>query len=311
VSDQEIASKQQVTGSHATETLPSRSVYRSVEGRAEFQAYYQKSLDLLEQHYETKLISTRFGETHVTMTGNKSGTPIMVLPGMSIAGPMMLDFFKGLAKDHWLIAPDLVGQPGRSADVPFTHKHNNYGYWLLDLLDGLNIEKIDIAGASFGGAIGLDLFQLAPERVGKQALIVTAGLTPKLPLMKIYATLLFSWLYYRFFPNKGILATIASPLSKHLTQDNLEYLDLIIRQTAFWRHRPAGPFSKRDLASEMQPVFIVFARNDIMFPYEQTNPHAHEVLPIQKEFTLVESAHMPGDEEMLPIHKEIADYFNT
>lgn len=289
--------------------LPKNSVYRSVAGREEFHAYYDKSLNLLTGNVETSTHQTSFGATHVTCMGNRQGKPLLILPGMSIAGPMMLDFFAYLAKDHWLIAPDLIGQPGRSADGPFSMSNNAYGKWMIELLDELGISQTNIAAASFGGSIGLELQKLVPNRVGKLALVVTAGITPKLPYLKIYAKLLFTWLAYRHFPNKAVLETIARPLSRHLTSDNLEYLDIVIRQTAFWRHRPAGPFFKEDMPADMEPALVVFARNDILFPYKKTRAHAEHILNIGHEFVLEESAHMPGDKEMAPIHKEIEAYF--
>ncbi|MGJ8528015.1 alpha/beta fold hydrolase [Maritalea sp.] len=291
--------------------LPKHSVYRSKEGRAEFQALYDDTLRRSPYPIQTKMVSTSFGASHVSMMGNSNGAPILILPGMSTAGPLMLEFFAYLAKDHWLIAPDLIGQPGRSADVPFSPKHNAYGIWLSELLDGLAIEKINIAGASFGGSIGLELLKLMPGRVNKHALIVTAGLTPKVPYFKIYAKLLFTWLAYRFVPKKSLLPKIARPLSRHLTPENLEYLDIVIRQTAFWRHRPAGPFFKEDMPKMMEPVFIIFGKNDILFPYAKTRKHAHSVLNIGQEFILTQSAHMPGEKEMAPIHKEIEAYFKS
>ncbi len=48
-----------------------------------------------------------------------------------------------------------------------------------------------------------------------------------------------------------------------------------------------------------------------MFPYAQTKAHAEHILDIGHEFVLKESAHMPGDKEMAPIHKEIEAYFKS
>lgn len=291
--------------------LPKNSVYRSIDGRAEFQAYYDKVVHSLNEPVATNCYDTSFGSTHVTTMGNPEGKPILILPGMSIPGPMMLDFFAYLAKDNWLIAPDLIGQPGRSADAPFSPRNDAYGKWAIELLDALSLSQVNIAAASFGGSIGLELLKLAPQRIHKQALIVAAGLTPKLPYFKIYAKLFFTWMAYRHFPNKAILQTIARPLSRHLTSDNLDYLDIVIRQTAFWRHRPAGPFFGNDMPKTMKPVLIVFGKNDIMFPYKETKAHAEKILNIGHEFVLEESAHMPGDKEMAPIHKEIEAYFKN
>lgn len=289
--------------------LPKKSVFRSQSGRREFLDYYEKTISLLPYPVERQTVATRYGKTHLSMMGNKSGRRIVILPGMSIAGPMMLDFFAYLAKDNFLIAPDLIGQPGKSEDTHFTPKANAYGNWMQDLLDGLAIDKADFAATSFGGSISLDLLKIAPERVGKQALIVTAGVTPKLPYMQIYAKLLISWMAYRYVPLKQSLRTIARPLSRHLTDDNLEYLDIVLRQTAFWRHRPAGPFTPDDFSNSMEPVLITFAANDILFPFKQTVPHATKTLNIGESYTLQESAHMPSEKEMAPIHERIEAYF--
>jgi pimeloyl-ACP methyl ester carboxylesterase len=289
--------------------LPKNSVFRSLKGRDEFLRYYQKTIESLPHPVRQKTVSTSFGKTHFSMMGNPNGRQIVILPGMSIAGPMMLDFFAYLAKDHYLIAPDLIGQPGLSEDKPFSPNNNAYGRWLAETLDGLKLEKADFAATSFGGSISLELLKLAPERVGKQALIVTAGLTPKLPYLQIYAKLLISWMAYRYMPIKKSLRTIARPLSRHLTDENLKYLDIVLRQTAFWRHRPAGPFFKEDFRSDTEPVLITFAANDILFPFGKTVPHAKETLNIGESFTLNESAHMPSEKEMAPIHKRIEAYF--
>jgi pimeloyl-ACP methyl ester carboxylesterase len=289
--------------------LPKESVYRSVTGREEFFAFYDMVCDRLPDTMRATRVMTRYGETHVTFGGTPGKKPLLVLPGMSIAGPMMLEFFDYLWEDRLLIAPDLVGQPGLSADRIFNPADNAFGKWAVDMLDGLEIERIDIAGASFGGAIGLDLAMIAPERVGKLGLIVTAGLTPRLPYLQIYASMFFSWMTYRYLPVKSLLPAIARPLSRGLTADNLDYLDLIIRQTAFWRHRPAGPFAPADLKDKLEPVFITFSQNDILFPFATTRPHAHKTVPIAEEHVLTGSAHMPSAADVEPVHDALRAYF--
>lgn len=307
--DRALPTSPQLTKVDLETALPKHSVYRSKNGRKEFNQYYDKTIKLLPYPVQQKTVTTRFGDTHICTMGNPNGRRIVILPGMSITGPIMLDFFAYLAKDHLLIAPDLIGQPGRSADTLFSPKKHGYGHWLQDVLDQLEIKKADFAAASFGGSICLDLLAIAPERVGKQALIVTAGLTPKLPYLKIYAKLFMTWMAYRFWPIKKTLRTIARALSRHLTDENLIYLDIVIRQTAFWRHRPAGPFVANNFPNNIEPVFITFSRNDILFPIAHTKPHAEKTLPFAKSFTLEESAHMPSEKEMAPIHNEIETYF--
>jgi len=293
---------------HGVARLPKDSVFRSVAGRAEFLAHYDAATARLPFPMQSRMVRTRVGATHLSIAGNPQGTPVVVLPGMSIVGPLMLEFFARLAEKHLLIAPDLIGQPGRSEDRPMPTADHGYGRWLADVLDALNLHRVDVASASFGSSIALDLASIAPERVGRMAMVVPAGLTPRIPYLQIYSSLVLSWMAYRHMPARRILSTIAAPLCRSLSQDNLDYLDIVIRQTAFWRHRPAGPFFAADLGGYRRPVFLVLARRDILFPHASTRANAHQAVRIAEEVVLSECSHMPGPQEMAPVHEQIARF---
>jgi len=288
--------------------LPKNSVYRSVAGRREYLAYYDKISERLPFPAQSRMVQTRFGATHLSLAGNPAGKPIIVLPGMSIAGLMMIEFFALLARDHLLIAPDLIGQPGRSEDRPMPIADHAYGRWLAELLDALGIASADMASGSFGSSIALDLAAMAPERVGRMALVVPAGLTPRLPYLQIFTGLFFSWLVYRQLPRRRHLHAISRPLCQSLSENDLDYLDIVIRQTAFWRHRPAGPFVAADLRGYHHPVLLVLAGRDIMFPHRPTRANAHQALRIAEEVVLPDSAHMPAPHDMASIHQQIARF---
>lgn len=290
------------------ETLPQRSVYRSVAGREAYLDFYDRIVARQPGAVQTRTIPTRFGATRLTFGGNAKGAPLIVLPGMSISGPAMLEFFARLGRERWLIAPDLIGQPGLSEDRPFAPGEGRFGLWLADILDGLGLDRADMATASFGSSIALDLARLAPGRVGRLALIMPAGLTPKLPLLTIYTRLAVSWMAYRHLPIRPLLPHIAYPLSRSLTPDNLDYLDIIIRHTAFWRHRPAGPFGPDDFSGYSTPVFLVLAEGDILFPFAATRANARASLRLAREVVLKGSAHMPSDAEIAPVLDEIAEF---
>lgn len=293
---------------HEVAKLPKGSVYRSVAGRAEFAAYYDKAAARLPFPVQSRMVQTRFGATHLAIAGNAKGSPVLVLPGMSIVGPLMLEYFALLADDHQLIAPDLIGQPGRSEDRPMPIGDHGYGRWVGDIMDEIGLHRADMASASFGSSIALDFAAIAPQRVGRMALVVPAGLTPRLPLLRVYTSLALPWMAYRHVPLRQMLPTIAAPLCRSLSADYLEYLDIVIRQTAFWRHWPAGPFSAADLGRYREPVFLVQAKRDILFPYASTSANADAALQIAEKVVLSDCAHMPGLDEMAPIHERIAGF---
>src|SRR5438105_10843368 len=134
----------------AATRLPKNSVYRSLTGRGAVHAFYERVLTRLPYPVRTQYLHTRFGRTHVTIGGNASGAPLVILPGMSIAGPMMMEFFASCARSRQLIALDLIGHPGRSEDrVHLPHGHA-FGLWLAAVLDACNLRRADMATASFG-----------------------------------------------------------------------------------------------------------------------------------------------------------------
>lgn len=289
--------------------LPRASVYRSATGREEYLAFYDKILARLPGAVQTRDLATRYGTTRVTLAGNRDGAPLLVLPGMSICGPAMIEFFARLGRERHLIAPDLIGQPGLSADTPLMPAGNAYGRWLIDLLNAMSIERCDMATASFGSSLALDLAAIAPSRLGRLALVMPAGLTPRLPYLTIYSRLGLVWGLYRHLPVRSTLPALARPLSRDLTPDNLDYLDIVIRQTAFWRHKPAGPFGPADLRGYREPVYLVQAENDILFPHRQTLINAAQSLAIAKKVMIAASAHMPAQAQIAPILDDMAQFF--
>lgn len=306
------SSSMNATGSRETtsDRLPSGSVYRSTKSRDLYLQYYEDVLAGLPFETQGQNVETYLGTTRINSAGDPSNPTLLVLAGMSVASPMMLEFFQTYRHQFHLIAPDLIGQPGRSQDRKMPKTKHAYARWLADVMDALEIESAHMAGASFGASISLDMAVMAPERVKKMALIVPAGLTPSLPYNKI-VPLFSAWLAYRYLPYRPVLRSIANPLAKSMTEENLDYLDVVLRHTAFWRHRPAGPFNPTDLSNYQTPVFLVQSGQDIMFPHGPTRKNAEASLKIGEEHFFPNSAHMPGDDEMEMIHQRIQEFIGT
>jgi pimeloyl-ACP methyl ester carboxylesterase len=294
-----------------TAGLPRNSVYRSVAARAEYQAAYDRVIARLPFETRGLDVTTRFGRTHLTLAGDPVQRPLIVLPGMSISGPLMLEYCARHARDRLLIAPDLIGHPGRSEDRLHPLRDHGYGRWLAEVLDALKIERADILSGSFGSSHALDLAAWAPERVRRQALMMPAGLTPRIPYWTIHRRFVFPWLAYRIHRDKARLPALAAPLADGFGQNDYDYLDVVIRCTAFWRHRPAGPFLPRDLSGYREPVLLVTAGRDIVFPRRLTLPNALAALNVVESIYLPESAHVPDGRTMAPVHEKIAEFLAT
>lgn len=293
----------------ATRGLPRSSVYRSVTGRSIAARLYDEALARLPYRVEFRSVCTSFGQTHLTIGGRHDGRPLIVIPGMSASGPITMDFFAVCARTRLLIALDLIGQPGRSEDRVHSAKGHGLGLWLAEILNALQIDRADIAAPSFGASVALDLAVIDPRRVGKLALLMPAGLTPRLPYAALACQFFLPWIIHRYVPLRQRLPRLARHLGASLTEYDYRYLDMVIRHTAFWRHRPAGPFFADDLASYRRGVFLVTAGLDRVLPSRSTRANAFRALRIAEEVYLPQSMHMPAAADMTSVHRRIADYF--
>ena len=193
------------------------SIYRSAQGEAEVIALYETKLASLAVETQSHMVDTRFGHTHVLAAGPPNAPPVMVLTGISTGAPRILEWFRPLTKDFRLYAPDPIGQPGRSAQTRVPPGDHNYGKWMVDILNGLGLERLPFIGVSFGGGIVLETASYAPERISQAALMAPAGLTP-VPFLSTTIKFFIPCLLYRYFPSRErLLARFSLWPAKRMT----------------------------------------------------------------------------------------------
>ena len=85
---------------------------------------------------------------------------------------------RAMAHQGWNVAAvDLPGHGG-SEDVEDIRAMEDYGNWLVGVMDGLGIGQAVLAGHSMGGAIALTVAATKPERVQGLALVGTRAALP-------------------------------------------------------------------------------------------------------------------------------------
>lgn len=107
-----------------------------------------------------------------------SGFPVLLIhgsgPGVSAWANWRLVMPK-LAEKSRVIAPDMVGFGFTERPQNYTYSMDNWVQHALGLLDALGLEKVDLVGNSFGGAVSLALTIRHPQRVRRLVLMGSAG----------------------------------------------------------------------------------------------------------------------------------------
>jgi pimeloyl-ACP methyl ester carboxylesterase len=283
-------------------------IYRSPAGEAELAALYDEALARLGPGCETRRVGTSFGETHVILAGPEDAPPLVVLPGGNFLNPLCLSWFLPLVDSFRLYAPDIVGQPGRSARTRPSARGDGHARWLGEVLDGLGLGPASFVGISYGAGLVLRLAGLAPGRVAGAVLVSPAGIAvgPIWPMLRETA---LPMLVYRARPNRERLLRAARPLLTDLEEPYVRQLGLVYRHVKLDRELPRAA-TREELAGYGAPTLLFAAEDDLFFPAGEVIPRATEIIPNLETEALPGSRHVPSREAFAHINERTTAFLN-
>ena len=275
--------------------MPEPTIYRSDAARLEIEAFYDRARERLPFATTSRTVRTRFGEAHVLRAGPEDAPPVVVFQGGNVVNPLTLAWFAPLADRLRILAPDTIGQPGKSSGIRVSANDASLGEWAIDVLDGLGLTAPAIVGISYGGGVVLRLAALAPDRIGRAALVVPAGIAD-VPVGSMLS-LAAGYLGYRAVRRRGLVESTVRRLSGG-EPDPLfvESTALAFRGTALDTEMPrnATPEELRGLTA---PVMVITGEHDPLFRPDRVLPRATAIFPnLVAADTLPDCAHILGPE---------------
>lgn len=155
-----------------------QSMFRTPEGEDRYFAAYDAALALWPVPVSTRMVETRFGPTHVNICGPKEAPALLLLHGSAISSTMWYPNVAALSGSYRVYAPDIIGEMGKSIRTRPTETPESYMDWLIELVDGLQLNQMSVVGISFGGYLAIQLANAAPQRIAKLILLSPAALLP-------------------------------------------------------------------------------------------------------------------------------------
>src|SRR5256885_9893645 len=107
------------------------------------------------------------GKPHYRRAGK--GAPLVFLHGASGA-PVVLPFMETLAARFDVIVPDHPGY-GQSDEPEWLENIHDVGYFYLDFLAALKLERAVIVGSSMGGWMAMEMAVRNTPRIGSLVLV--------------------------------------------------------------------------------------------------------------------------------------------
>jgi pimeloyl-ACP methyl ester carboxylesterase len=274
--------------------MSGQSAFKTPEGEAAFIAAYEDGMKYWPVPYEERDIPTRFGLTHVVVSGPHDAAPLVLLHGYMGTLLMWVPNIADLSKNHRVYAIDVMGQPGKS--IPDTPIRNDADYVarLTATLNGLHLTRIALAGMSFGGWIALNYGAAEPERVRKLVLLSPGGL---LPIRKPFSLrgMLMVFFPTRFTVNSFMqwigCSTAPGPADSRPLL-NLMYLGMkhfrIPKETL---RIAVNPLSDYDLHEMHVPTLLLFGENEVLCDPVEALARARRLIPDFRGELIPSSSH--------------------
>ena len=150
-------------------------IFTTPDGRAKYAAAYEATLSLWKVPYDSVDVKTRYGSTHVNVSGPGDGYPLVLLHGAGLSSSVWFANAAELSAQHRVYAVDVIGDAGKSIAEILLERRLDYAEWLKDLIDGLDIESCNLLGHSYGGWLTLNMALAYPDRLRKIVLLAPAA----------------------------------------------------------------------------------------------------------------------------------------
>ena len=283
-------------------------VYKNKNSMEGMHRFYDRAMESLGISYREEYIETSYGTTHIIFAGDESKPPVFTLHGGNGITPINLKLFKPLLKDYRIIAPDVIGMPGKSEPNRNLNTYReDFGHWEREILDILGIDRINFVVSSYSAAMLLSLAKVAPGRIDKAALLVPSGITHG-PLLPIMTGMSIPFIKYYYSPSQNSLSSIMEIMSSRDDEICLEFFDIMM-STYKMEMRPPKEYNKNELAGFHSPVIVFASDEDIFFPANRVFPKAMKLFCNTPMLCRIGGKHMPSDATMRAVCRKITEFF--
>jgi 2-hydroxy-6-oxonona-2,4-dienedioate hydrolase len=272
--------------------MSTRSAFKSPAARALLSDWYARFHARIGRPTESRTVPTRFGDTHVLVGGPVGAPDLVLLHGALASSAHVLHELAPLLERFRVHAVDIVGQSVKSADARPRVDNDEYGAWLLDVLDGLALPRAHVVGVSWGGFVAIRLAAVAPERISRLVLLVPAGMV-KSPAWEGLTKIAWPLLRYRLSPTEARRAAFVRHLLTTHDDDWTPYLGDAIRafNSDMRVPRLAEPAELRGFTA---PTFVLGADRDVSFPGRELLARAPQLFTsLADQELLTDCAHCP------------------
>ena len=283
-------------------------VYKNQDSLMKMHTFYDRTLASLNVPYSESYFDTSFGKTHCLLVGDKDKPRICTIHGGNGITTLNLKLFIPLLSEYCIIAPDVIGMPGKSEPYRNIRKNDDYGLWIKEVLDHYNIDKISFVVSSYSAAMFLSFAKLFPKIADKSLLLVPSGIAHG-PILPMLGKMVVPFIKYYSNPSEKTLDAVIETMGGNGDAIWREFFDLMMSSYKM-EIKPPKEYRRKELASFKAPLLIIASPNDIFFPADRVFSKAGKIFDCPITAAEIDSKHLPSDEVMIEVCKRVKDFFS-
>lgn len=269
-----------------------KSIYRNEKSKNAVWELYDRQMEDLKISYRDLYIDTSFGKTHVVECGNLAGKSLLVFHGGNATTAYNLKACSFLQNDFHIYAVDIIGHPGKSAEVSLSPRNQDYGKWAVDVIKGLGYDRMACFGGSFGAGIVVKAMCAAPEVIERSVLLVPSAIR-NAPAYKSI-NMVFPMLMYLLTHQEKWFVRCLLPMA--LTEQNITEDILTTARCSFDHVKIKSVMpqneSRESLRKYQNPVLVMAAEQDCLFPAKNVLLQAGKVWKQSIRYLLKDRGHI-------------------
>ena len=285
-------------------------VYKNEDGMKKMHEFYDKTLASLDVPYLEDYFDTSFGKTHCLLVGDPEKPRICTIHGGNGITTLNLKLFLPLLQEYCIIAPDVIGMPGKSDPYRnISSKKDEYGLWIKEVLDHYKEDRISFVVSSYSSAMFLSFAKMYPENVRSALLLVPSGIAhgSVLPMM---GKIVVPFMKYYFSPSVKTLDEVIETMGGKGDPVWREFFDIMMSSYKM-EMRPPREYKKSEMISFKAPLLIIASEKDIFFPAGRVFRRAREIFAGPVTTIEIESKHLPSDKTMADVCKRTIEFLKN
>ena len=264
------------------------SLFKSEEGKKEIVSLKNEKLKHLKINYSDREVDTSFGKTNLIITGDASKPSLLLVHGSNGCAPIALETYAGLESQFQIFAVDVLAQPNKSAETRPSMKGEDYGKWIHEVITGLELKNVTLAGFSFGGLVILKALEYHENNIKEVFLTAPAYIVNGNPLKALFKI---------FIPMKRYMKTedtkyVKRFLNELFTENDLFAIQFLSKVFIHFKmdFTPVPVIKTKAAKLIKTPITIIAAKNDLMFPGVKMIKRATKIFPSLKENILLDQS---------------------